>query len=90
MSRHGSIFYDAPEPHGSLSVNEEKDELSKLVNNSKANIVKNKSYFFFSSYLMQSDSEASSYGDDDSHAGDMERQISIPPPISTHQILLFN
>jgi len=58
MSRHGSIFYDAPEPHGSLSVNEEKDELSKL-----------------------SDSEASSYGDDDSHAGDMERQISIPPPI---------
>ena len=31
MSRHGSVFYDAPEALGGLTINEEKDELGKMV-----------------------------------------------------------
>ena len=32
MSRHGSIFYDAPEALSALMLNEEKDEIEKMVN----------------------------------------------------------
>jgi hypothetical protein len=31
MSRHGSIFYDAPEALNALNINEEKDEMGKIV-----------------------------------------------------------
>lgn len=31
MSRQGSVFYDAPEALGGLAINEEKDELGKMV-----------------------------------------------------------
>jgi hypothetical protein len=31
MSRHGSIFYDAPEALSSLILNEDKDENDKMV-----------------------------------------------------------
>ena len=33
MSRHGSIFYDAPEALSSLILNEYKDENDKMVKN---------------------------------------------------------
>jgi len=35
MSRHGSIFYDAPEALSVLLLNEDKDEIEKMVQNSK-------------------------------------------------------
>jgi hypothetical protein len=31
MSRHGSIFYDAPEALSVLMLNEDKDEIEKMV-----------------------------------------------------------
>lgn len=31
MSRQGSVFYDAPEALGALAINDEKDELAKMV-----------------------------------------------------------
>jgi len=31
MSRHGSIFYDAPEALSVLLLNEDKDEIEKMV-----------------------------------------------------------
>lgn len=31
MSRHGSIFYDAPEALSALLLNEDKDEIEKMV-----------------------------------------------------------
>ena len=31
MSRHDSIFYDAPEPLGTFVINEDRDENEKLV-----------------------------------------------------------
>ncbi|CAF0874345.1 unnamed protein product [Adineta ricciae] len=63
MSRHGSIFYDAPEALSALMLNEEKDEIEKM-----------------------SDSESSSCGDDESHAGDLSRQPAIPPQLKPPQI----
>jgi hypothetical protein len=33
MSRHGSIFYDAPEALSALLLNEDKDEIEKMVKN---------------------------------------------------------
>ncbi|UJR21278.1 hypothetical protein I4U23_024370 [Adineta vaga] len=63
MSRHGSIFYDAPEALSVLMLNEEKDEIEKM-----------------------SDSESSSCGDDESHAGDLSRQPAIQPQLKPPQI----
>jgi hypothetical protein len=40
MSRHGSIFYDAPEALSVILLNEDKDEIDKMVSN--------QSIFFFS------------------------------------------
>jgi hypothetical protein len=33
MSRHGSIFYDAPEALSAILLNEDKDEIEKMVSN---------------------------------------------------------
>ena len=76
MSRHGSIFYDAPEALSALLLNEDKDETEKMVSSRRTHspLVP----FFF-----QSDSESSSCGDDESHAGDASRQSAIPPQLST-------
>ena len=38
MSRHGSIFYDAPEALSVLLLNEDKDEIEKMVKKSKNKI----------------------------------------------------
>jgi len=35
MSRHDSIFYDAPEPLGTLIINEDKDDIGKMVERKK-------------------------------------------------------
>lgn len=35
MSRHGSIFYDAPEALSALLLNEDKDEIEKMVREKK-------------------------------------------------------
>ena len=78
MSRQGSIFYDAPEALGALPLNEEKVvkiffSLKSLNSNSSP----------------QSESEASSCGDDESHLGDNDRQISMPPQLSKYSSSCF-
>jgi hypothetical protein len=44
MSRHGSIFYDAPEAVNAILLNEDKDEIEKMVSNQS-------SLFFVVSFL---------------------------------------
>jgi hypothetical protein len=74
MSRHESIFYDAPEALSILLLNEDKDEIEKMV--------KKIFFLFFKLFSLQSDSESSSCADDESHAGDLSRQSAIPPQLS--------
>jgi hypothetical protein len=51
MSRQGSIFYDAPEALSALSINNEKDELAKLVHSNLFSLIKKKNFFFFYSQI---------------------------------------
>lgn len=117
MSRHGSIFYDAPEALNSLLLNEDKDEIEKMVGEGLyryrkvsnwrdcrhwedldgwRDISSNETHhclkYLSLLSLFKSDSESSSCGDDESHAGDTSRPSGVPPQLSKcvlHRCLSF-
>ncbi|CAF1086501.1 unnamed protein product [Rotaria magnacalcarata] len=70
MSRHESIFYDAPEVLSVLLLNEDKDEIEKMP----------------PLVMSRSDFESSSGGDDESHAGDLSHISTIPPQLKLPEI----
>jgi hypothetical protein len=48
MSRQGSIFYDAPEALGALPINDDKDDMEKVVKIFFVKIVQFECFLFFS------------------------------------------